>query len=396
MASVKTGLDRLVDEGFARLNGLSVGLLAHQPSVDVRLRHVLPLMAEASVKLQTLLGPEHGVDGAAQDMEVVDETQEARDLTTGARIYSLYGATVDSLHPTQQMLEGLDVVVVDLQDVGARYYTYAATMGYTMRIAAQMGLKVLVLDRPNPLGGRDQDIEGPALHPDYHSFVGDFPMCIRHGLTIGEYAQWVKKIEKLDVELEVLTMEGWKRDMAFEDTGLPWVMPSPNMPTMDTAWIYPGQCLLEGTELSEGRGTTRPFELCGAPYLDGKEWAKLAAPHTGPGFYLRPTTIKPMFQKHGGSSCGGLQIHVTDRWSARSMRLSVALIWAAMQCAPKEFAWREKAYEYVSDRLAIDLLFGSNQQRTMLEAGATVDEIMASFVEPENEFREARRDSLIY
>lgn len=392
---VQTGLDTLVAEGFARLKGRKVGLVAHQPSVDAALRPVVSLMHEAGVELVALFGPEHGFGGAAQDMEVVADTVE-REPLTGARIHSLYGDEEASLRPTDAMFEGLDVVVVDLQDVGARYYTYAATMGYCLETAARTGTEVLVLDRPNPLGGRAEDVEGPPIAEGYFSFVGAFDMAIRHGFTLAEYARWVKAREGYDVDLQIVEMTGWRRDMMFEDTGLPWVMPSPNMPTNDTAWIYPGQCLLEGTNLSEGRGTTRPFELCGAPWLDGAAWAAAAAPRVGPGFVLRPTTVKPMFQKHGGQHCGALQIYVTDRWAARSLRLSTALMVAARALAPDHFDWRRERYEYVTDRLAIDLLYGSTGPREMIEAGATADDVIASFAEAEAVFREVRQDALLY
>ncbi len=391
---VRTGLDVLVAENFARLRGLKVGLLTHQPAVDAHLRPILPLMHAAGVRIEALFGPEHGFGGAAQDMEVVPEI-ETRDPLTGARIYSLYGAEESSLYPTDAMFSGVDVLVVDLQDVGARYYTYAATMGYALRTAAQTNTRVLVLDRPNPLGGRDEDIEGPALRYEFRSFVGAFDMSIRHGLTLAEYAAWVRNQEHLDVELEWIEMEGWRRDMAFDQTGLPWVMPSPNMPTLDTAWIYPGQCLLEGTNLSEGRGTTRPFELCGAPWLDGQRWAELAQPHVGPGIVLRPTVIKPMFQKHSGRSCGALQIHVTDRWRVRSLQLTTALMVAARKLAP-QFAWRTERYEYITDRLAIDLLYGSSSPRQQIEAGEPAEAIVATFAADEAQFREARRSVLLY
>jgi uncharacterized protein YbbC (DUF1343 family) len=394
--TVRTGLDRLVAEGFRPLKGLRVGLLAHQPSVDARLRHVVPLMEAAGVRLDALFGPEHGLDGAAQDMEVVAEGARAMDRRTGARVYSLYGATEDSLRPTPDMFEGLDVLVVDLQDVGARYYTYAATMGYAMQTAAQVGLRVMVLDRPNPLGGLEAHIEGPRIHAGFFSFVGAFQMPMRHGLTLGEYAALVRRDEKLDLELEVVPMEGWRRDMDFEATGLPWVLPSPNMPTVDAAWIYPGQCLLEGTNLSEGRGTTRPFELCGAPWLDGQQWAEAAQPHVGPGFALRPTGMKPMFQKHAGERCGAVQVHITDRWAARPVRATLALLRAARDLAPDDFGWRTDAYEYVTDRLAIDLLFGAPGPREALEAGATSEEVDRSFSEDEAAFAEGRRELLLY
>lgn len=391
---VLTGLDLLVREDFARLRGRRVGLLAHQPSVDRRLRHVVDLFHGAGLDIRALFGPEHGFGGAAQDMETVEETAPV-EPRTGARIHSLYGEEESSLAPTPEMLEGLDVLVVDLQDVGARYYTYAATMAYAMRVAAKVGLPVMVLDRPNPLGGRDVDIEGPRIDPAYTSFVGAFDMPMRHGLTIGEYARYVAGVHGWDVDLTVVEMEGWRRDQDFEATGLPWVMPSPNMPTNEAAWIYPGQCLLEGTNLSEGRGTTRPFELCGAPYLDGVAWADEASQEIGPGFVLRPTTIKPMFQKHAKQHCGAVQVHVTDRWSARSVRLTIALMRAAMRQS-EAFDWRRERYEYVSDRLAIDLLFGSDAPRLALEAGATTDEVVATFSDDEAAFAERRRPFLLY
>jgi uncharacterized protein YbbC (DUF1343 family) len=396
MAKVKSGLDVLVSERFSRLAKKKVGLLAHPASVDQSLRHILETMHAAGVRLEVLLGPEHGITGEAQDMEIVEEEGTARDALTGTRIHSLYGASIESLHPTEAMLKDIDVLVVDLQDVGARYYTFAATMAYAMRIAAKIGLRVIVLDRPNPLGGREEDIEGPALSPDFLSFVGAFDMAIRHGLTLAEYALYVRALEKLDVDLEIVKMEGWRRDMDFEATGLPWVMPSPNMPTVDTAWVYPGQCLLEGTNLSEGRGTTRPFELCGAPWLDGRAWAEQASRAIGPGFALRPPWIRPTFQKHAKKQCGAVQVHVTDRWAARSLRLTVALLEAARKLAPKDFDWRRERYEYVSDRLAIDLLFGSTKPRELLEGGASTEEIVASFSSDERAFAERRRPSLLY
>lgn len=392
---VRTGLDHLVADEFRRLQGLRVGLLAHQPSVDAQLRPAWITMRDAGVNIRALFGPEHGFGGAAQDMEHVSAPERLEGFDD-VPVYSLYGTDETSLRPTPAQLEGLDVLVVDLQDVGARYYTYAATMGYALDTAARIGLRVMVLDRPNPLGGRDDDVEGPAILPDYHSFVGAYPMAVRHGLTIGEYARYLVGTLKLDVEVDVIEMTGWTRTMAFDETALPWVMPSPNMPTLDSAWIYPGQCLLEGTNLSEGRGTTRPFELCGAPYLSGEAWARLASPSIGPGLVLRPTTIKPMFQKHAEKSCGAVQVHVTDRWAVRSMQLTTALMWAARQLAPEGFGWRTQAYEFVQDRLAIDLLYGSDEPRKIIDGGGTVTDVIAGFAAYEREFRDARRPFLLY
>jgi uncharacterized protein YbbC (DUF1343 family) len=393
---IDTGLDVLVAENFARLRGLRVGLLAHPASVDQRLRHVLDTMIAAGVDLRALFGPEHGITGEAQDMEACDEAEGARDPRTGARVYSLYGSRVESLRPTRAMLADLDVVVVDLQDVGARYYTFAATMGYVLEVAAEVGVRVLVLDRPNPLGGRASDVEGPGVDADFRSFVGAYDLPIRHGLTLAEYARFVVRTQRLDVALEWVPMRGWSRGLAFEDTGLPWVLPSPNMPTVDTAWIYPGQCLLEGTNLSEGRGTTRPFELCGAAWLDGRAWAEAAQPEVGPGLVLRPAVIRPTFHKHGGKSCGAVQLHVTDRRAARSVRATLALLRAARRLRPDDFAWRAEVYEFVGDRLAVDLLLGSARPRAMLEAGASVDELVASFAPDEARFRETLRADWLY
>ncbi|MBX2810514.1 MAG: DUF1343 domain-containing protein [Myxococcales bacterium] len=391
---VLTGLDLMVSDGFASLKGQRVGLLAHPASVDGQLRHILPLMVEAGVDLQALFGPEHGLEGAAQDMETV--TEQSSGEPSGVKVYSLYGSDEASLRPSPEMFSGLDVVVVDLQDIGARYYTYAASMGYVMQTAARTGTRVLVLDRPNPLGGRDEDVEGPGLYPQFVSFVGAFNMPIRHSLTLAEYAAWIRKKEAIDVELELVPMKGWSRTMDFEATGLPWIMPSPNMPTNDAAWVYPGQCLLEGTNLSEGRGTTRPFEQCGAPWLDGRAWAETASQDVGDGVRLRPLLLKPMFQKHANRYCGGVQIHVVDRWTIRSLRVSLALLHAARRLAPQDFGWRVEAYEFVSDRLAIDLLFGSDQPRSLLEGGASVADILETFREDEAAFVEERQPVLMY
>jgi uncharacterized protein YbbC (DUF1343 family) len=393
---VETGLDVLRQEGFARLRGRRVGLLAHPASVDAQLDHAVDLMAAAGVRLEALFGPEHGITGELQDMDVWDLAEGVRDTRTGARLHSLYGTRESSLRPTAAMLEGLDVVVVDLQDVGARYYTFAATMGYVMEAAAAAGVAVMVLDRPNPLGGRAEDVEGPTIDHDHHSFVGAYAMPIRHGLTMAEYARAVAEEKKLELELELVPMVGWRRDMDFERTGLPWVLPSPNMPTVDTAWVYPGQCLIEGTNLSEGRGTTRPFELFGAPWLDARAWAAAAARHAGPGVVLRPTVIRPMFHKHAKQASGAVQLHVTDRWAMRPLRATVALLAAARAQAPADFAWRTEVYEYVTDRLAIDLLFGSERPRRALETGVSVDELMASFGPDERAFVERRRAWLLY
>jgi len=393
---VQTGLDRLVEEHFRSLKNCKVGLLAHPASVDGSLRHILPLMHASGVNITKLFGPEHGVFGDAQDMEVVEEAEDAVDPLTKARVYSLYGHEESSLKPSVEMLSGLDVLVIDMQDVGARYYTFAATMVFAMQTAAEAGVRVLVLDRPNPIGGKEEDIEGPAVESGYRSFVGAFDLPMRHGLTMGEYARLMKSELSIDVDLEISEMVGWKRSMDFDATGLPWVLPSPNMPTVDTAWIYPGMCLIEGTLLSEGRGTTRPFELVGAPYLDPNQWIHALPTERFDGVALRPTYFTPTFQKHAQSRCGGLQIHVQDRKPVRSVYLAVALMAGALKVAPQDFKWRTERYEYITDRLAIDLLFGSTKPREALEAGASAQDVIETFRTNERAFAERRRGSLLY
>jgi uncharacterized protein YbbC (DUF1343 family) len=385
---VRTGLERLLAERVAEVRSGAWGLLAHPASVDGQLRHAFDRLVAAGVEIPVLFGPEHGWQGAAQDMESVNHAE------TGRRVVSLYGDRLESLRPSREDLNGLTGVIVDLQDVGARYYTYAVTMVYVMEACAAAGVAVMVLDRPNPIDG--VTVEGPTVEPGYESFVSGLPIPIRHGLTMGEIAGWSRRERNIDVDLRVVTMEGWRREFTFDETGLPWVLPSPNMPTLDSAIVYPGGCLIEGTTLSEGRGTTRPFELVGAPGLDPVRFASQTAEEAGPGVVLRPTVFKPMFQKHAGRHCGGMQIHVTDRSRFSSLRTTVAQLVAARRLAPDGFGWREEAYEFVDDQLAIDLLFGSAGPRQAIEAGASVEEVMGPFGDFARRFEAARRDALLY
>jgi len=306
--TVQTGLARLASEGSSLLDGRRLGLLVNATAVDTELRHAIDVLrARKELKITALFGPEHGVRGDAQDMISVDA---ARDAHSDLPIHSLYGTTLASLTPTREMLADIDVLVYDVQDVGSRYYTFVWTMVLAMRACAAAGVAFCVLDRPNPLGG--VHIEGARIAPGFESFVGLVSCPNRHGMTAGEIARWRHTVEKLDLDLAVIGMRGWQRDTRFEHTGLPWVLPSPNMPTLDTALVYPGMCLVEGTELSEGRGTTRPFELAGAPYLDGHRLAADLAAFELPGVMFRPAVYTPMFQKHHGKACGGVQLHVTN------------------------------------------------------------------------------------
>lgn len=390
MTRARTGLDVLRDCDWQPLRGLRVGLVCHPASVDSQLRHAADLLVAApGVRLAALFGPEHGYRGAAQDLIGV------ADAAAGAlQVHSLYGDTVESLRPTAGQLSGLDALVIDLQDVGSRYYTFQATMLYCLEAAAASGAAVLVLDRPNPIGGIQ--VEGPALRPGFDSFVGAHPIATRHGMTIGELARLYAAERRIAVNLEVIPCDGWRREMDFEETGLPWVLPSPNMPTVDTAVVYPGQCLLEGTNLSEGRGTTRPFELCGAPWIDPQKLARRLEADNLPGVIFRPAWFRPPFQKFAGTDCGGVQLHVTDRRAFRPVRTGLAVLAALRELSGTRFAWRTEVYEFVTDRPAIDLLFGSARERVAMEAGRPWPEIAAAWEPEEAEFRHRRMPYLMY
>jgi uncharacterized protein YbbC (DUF1343 family) len=388
---VATGLDRVAGgdtEVLSRLRGRRLGLVAHPASVDARLRHARRVFAEAGLDVRALFGPEHGYGGEAQDMIGVGS---ARD-TDGVRIHSLYGSREEDLAPRREWLEDLDAVVIDLQDVGSRYYTFVWTAVHVLRVAAAVGVPCVVLDRPNPLGG--VVVEGAPQRPGYRSFVGLCDVAVRHGMTIGELCALARARDGLPPEsLHVVTMQGWRRELPFERTGLPWVFPSPNMPTPDTARVYPGGCLLEGTQLSEGRGHTRPFEVWGAPFVEG---AALAAHVTAPGVVLRPLSFTPTFHKYAGQHCGGVQVHVTDPEQLRSYALYLRLIAAVRAQWPERFEWRREAYEFVTDRPAIDLLTGGPEYRQAVDAGQPLDALLAADEAAADAFARAREPHLLY
>ncbi|MBL9018875.1 MAG: DUF1343 domain-containing protein [Myxococcales bacterium] len=390
--TIQTGLARLATDGASLLSGRRLGLLVNPTAVDTQLRHAIDLLtARSDLKITALFGPEHGVRGDAQDMIDVESSHDAR---SGLPVHSLYGTTLASLTPTPAMLEDVDVLVFDVQDIGSRYYTFVWTMVLAMRACAKAGKAFCVLDRPNPLGG--VHVEGGAIQAGYESFVGLVSCPNRHGLTAGEIARWRHDVEKLDVELFVISMRGWSRDMRFDHTGLPWVMPSPNMPTTDTALVYPGMCLVEGTELSEGRGTTRPFELAGAPYLDGHKLAAALAAFELPGVVFRPAGFLPQFQKHAKQACNGVQLHVTNAETFRPYRTGVAFLKACYDQSPASFKWRSKAYEFVEDKPAIDLLAGGPSLREGIEAGASLDDLAARWPRDEGAFAEERAAYTLY
>jgi len=384
--TVVTGLDRLA-AGEVKVGG-RVGLLAHPASVDRGLRHARTALATVGVDVVAIFGPEHGYGGEAQDMIEVGDLRDPE----GVPIYSLYGSSEESLSPRPEQLEGLDAIVVDLQDVGSRYYTYIWTAALALKAAAAQGVRTVILDRPNPLGGAL--VEGAPQRPGHRSFVGLYDVSVRHGMTIGEIATMVRALEGIDeAALEVVELRGWDPRETFERTGLPWVWPSPNMPTLDTARVYPGGCLLEGTALSEGRGLTRPFEVWGAPGLDGRA---LAAAVTLEGAHLRPTTFSPTFHKHGGQICGGVQVHVLDADAFRPYEAYLRLIAAAAAQLGERFCWRPDPYEFVADIPAIDLLSGGPEFRAAVEAGAPLDAVVAAERDGAARFAETRRAWLRY
>ncbi len=390
--TIQTGLARIAEDGLSLLHGKRIGLLVNATSVDHEIRHAIDLFrAHSDFNVTALFGPEHGVRGDAQDMISVDA---ATDSITGLPVHSLYGHTVESLSPTPAMLEQIDVMVFDIQDVGSRYYTFVWTMVLAMRACAAAGKAFIVLDRPNPITG--MHIEGSAITPGFESFVGLVSCPNRHGMTAGEIARWRQSVEKLDLELHVITMRGWERDMWFEHTGLPWVLPSPNMPTVDTALVYPGMCLVEGTELSEARGTTRPFELFGAPHIDGHKLVTALERMDLPGVKFRPVVYTPTFHKHAFKPNGGIQIHVTNPEHFHAYRTGVAVLKAAHDLDPGQFAWRAKAYEFVDKIPAIDLLCGNDLIRRGIEAGASLEDLSARWPRDEGAFGEERADSLLY
>jgi uncharacterized protein YbbC (DUF1343 family) len=389
-STVQTGLEILLSEHDRLLRGRRLGLLANQASVDCHLRHAADLLAGAG-DLVTLFGPEHGLRGEAQDMET---TASGTDPGTGLPVHSLYGATAATLAPSAGMLAGLDVLVCDLQDVGARYYTFAATLFHVLESAAGTDLTVVVTDRPNPLGG--MIVEGPGLQPGYESFVGRLDVPVRHGLTMGEMALLFRRRAGLEVDLRVIPMEGWQRQMPWGECGLPWVPPSPNMPTMETATVYPGGCLIEGTDLSEGRGTTRPFEFVGAPWIDAEALARTLAEGNHPGLAFRPHWFRPLAQKCQGETCAGVQVHIEDAAGVRSFAAYVDLLVAVRNQDPGLFSWRREAYEFETRHPAIDLLAGSDRLRREIESGRAALDMAAEWDAEAAQFLDVRRDILLY
>lgn len=370
--------------------GQKIGYLSNQASTDREFCHGRILLHDKyGDRLTTLFSPQHGFFSEKQDNMI--ESDHTVDAVTGLRIYSLYG---EHRRPTPAMFAELDVLLVDLIDVGTRVYTFLYTMAYCLEMAAQLGKRVVVLDRPNPIGG--EKIEGNLLRSDCRSFVGLYPLPMRHGLTFGELALFINSEFAIGAELKIVKLQGWQRSMLFRDTGFPWVCPSPNMPTPETALVYPGQVIWEGTNVSEGRGTTLPFEFVGAPY-----WQHTAMQHELSkielsGCYLRPVVFEPTSGKWAGQSCTGFQVHVSDPQKFMPYRLSLALLQAAMLLYPQHFQYKQPPYEYEFERLPMDLILGDQQIRLDLEKGRPIMDIEEDWQEDLDCFAQKREKYLLY
>ncbi|MCG2722765.1 MAG: DUF1343 domain-containing protein [Thermodesulfovibrionales bacterium] len=388
---VHAGLERVLKIWPKQLKGARVGLLMHPASVNRKTAHAVDLFNKTKkFTLKALFGPQHGIRGETQDNMI--EWEGFRDKQTGLLIHSLYGHT---RKPGPEMLQDIDTIVIDLQDVGARYYTFIWTMDLCMQACETMRKAIVLLDRPNPIGGLRT--EGPVLNTAFTSFVGLRPLPVRHGMTIGETGNYLRNEYYPDLDFHIIPLQGWRRKMWFDQTGLPWIMPSPNMPTPDTALVYPGMCLLEGTNLSEGRGTTRPFELFGAPFIDPHRLATLLKSYRLRGVIFRPLWFQPTFQKHAGKLCGGAQIHVTDRNTFLPFKTGVAILKAIHDLYPKHFDWKQPPYEYETRKLPIDILAGTDMLRKEIEQEEKLDRMEAWWHEECRMFsRNFRKKYLIY
>lgn len=388
--AVKLGLEKVLDEQLHLLKNLRVGLICNQATVNHRFRHAADLFFEnADINLTTLFGPQHGIRGDVQDNMI--ETSHTIDRKTGLPVYSLYSETRE---PTAEMLQNVDAMVFDLQDVGCRVYTFVYTMANAMKACAKFGKKMFVLDRPNPINGIE--VEGSLLEKGHESFVGMFPIPMRHGLTSGELAKLFNSEFSINCELEVVTMDEWARADFYDETDAPWVMPSPNMPTVDTTVVFPATVYFEGTQVSEGRGTTRPFEIVGAPFINSDEYAGALNSLELPGVTFRAVEFLPTFQKHAETGCGGVFIHVLDREAFKPVITGAAMIKTCFDLYGSEFKWKNPPYEYVFDRNPFDVIAGTTRLRESFEQGMSLSEIESSWLEDEKSFRALREKYFLY
>ena len=393
MKQVTLGLEKLLANPNEYLCGSTLGLVVNQTSLTSDGQFSISQFHKSkSFKLKTILAPEHGVYGVDQDMVLVaDETEPL----SGLLVRSLYGTDASSLIPSPSLLNGIDNLVFDIQDVGSRYYTFIYTLANCMKTCVESNTRMIVCDRPNPING--VTIEGNLVEKGFQSFVGQYPIPNRHGMTIGELAILFNEYFGIKCDLKVIPMEGWERSMWYDQTGLPWVSPSPNMPTLSTATVYPGMCLIEGTLLSEGRGTTIPFEQIGAPYIDAETLAKTLNKENLPGLFFRPQYFKPQFQKWSGTVCGGVQLHVTERNKIKPLVTSITLLSSIKKLYPDDFSWRKETYEFVNDRLAIDLLYGNQTLREAIESDTlSINNLESAWEEDIKVFSSQREACLIY
>jgi len=391
VSTVQTGLDIFEENWPARLKGLRVGLLVHPASINRTFEHAAQLFHRSgNFELRALFGPQHGIRSETQDNMV--EWEGFIDTQTGLSVFSLYGR---ARKPDPAMLKNIDAMAIDVQDVGSRYYTFIWTMELCMQACMEMGKSIVVLDRPNPIGGHIT--EGNVLDKSYTSFVGNRPLPVRHGMTIGEIATYLRNEFYPSLDFHVIPLRGWKRKMWFDDTGLPWVLPSPNMPTLDRSMVYPGMCLLEGTTFSEGRGTTRPFEIFGAPFIDPDILVNQLREYRLPGVFFRPIFFQPTFQKHAGEICGGIQIHLIDREKFKPYKTGVAVMKSIHDHYPAQFSWKQPPYEYETEKMPIDILAGTDRLRKEIEKGEEIDRMEEWWQDQGSKFdRDFRKRYLLY
>jgi len=387
---VRPGIEVLLDKRKSLIRGARVGIVVHPASILPDFQHTADaLFAGNEIRLVSLFGPQHGARGEKQDNMI--ESEFYRDPDIGLPVHSLYGET---RRPTEDMMRDIDILIFDLQDAGTRVYTFISTMAHCMEACATYGRQMIVLDRPNPINGKQ--VEGNLLKADYRSFVGLFPIPMRHGMTIGELALLFNSEFGLHCNLTVVQMEGWQRDKWFDQTGLPWVQPSPNLPTPDSAVVYPGMVLVEGTCLSEGRGTTHPFELVGAPFIQSRQYAESLNVLGLPGVWFRSAHFQPTFQKWAGRMCGGVQIHVRDRESFEPYLTGIAVISTAQALYPECFEWRDPPYEYEREKLPIEILCGGAEIPNMIRRQAPLDLVRQSWQSDVSGFLRQRQPYLLY
>ncbi|MDQ3129781.1 MAG: DUF1343 domain-containing protein [Acidobacteriota bacterium] len=388
--AVKLGLEKGLDNELQLFKNKRIGLICNQASVDHKFRHSADLFFENSnINLVSLFGPQHGIRGDVQDNMV--ETLHTVDKKTGLPIFSLYSETRT---PTAEMLSGIDTIVFDLQDVGCRVYTFIYTMANAMRACASNDKEFIVLDRPNPIGG--ENVEGNCLEKGNESFVGQYPIPMRHGLTVGELAQLFNEEFSISCDLKVIRMEGWQRDLYLDETDSPWVMPSPNIPTLETAVVFPATVYFEGTQVSEGRGTTKPFEIVGAPFIETDRFQNALAKLELPGVIFREINFLPTFQKHKNEVCGGVFLHITDRKQFKPVITGIGLIKTLYELYSEEFNWKTPPYEYVYDRNPFDVIAGTTKTRKQIESGLSLEEIELSWLSDVTLFQQTRANYLMY